>query len=54
MTDKRRERTPHTSAELDQLAEISLDDIERAQQRFREVASPEFKDLLDAQPDEEK
>lgn len=51
-SDPMRQYTPKTNEELDKLAEISLADIERAQQRFRELASPEFSDLLDATEDD--
>lgn len=50
MTDPRRERRELSDAELDRLAEVSAEDIGRAQRRFREKASPRFKELLDAEP----
>jgi hypothetical protein len=39
-----------TEAELDAAAEITPDDIARAQAAWRRDASPEFRDLLDARP----
>lgn len=46
---------PLTDAELDALAEITDDDIERARALWRRTVPPEFRDLLDAEyiPDEE-
>lgn len=44
-------KLPKTSdADLDALATITPEDIERAQRRWREIASPKFKALLDAEP----
>lgn len=39
-----------TQDEIDQAAEITPADIERAKQAWRDDSSPEFRDLLDAQP----
>lgn len=52
MADKRREKPDHTDEELDALAEITPEDIEDAQRAWRKDASPQFKDLLDAKPDD--
>lgn len=39
-----------TEAELDAAAEIGPEDIQRAQESWREVAPPEARGLLDAEP----
>lgn len=39
-----------TPAELDALASVTPEDIARAQERWREQASPRYRDLLDATP----
>lgn len=53
MADKRRKAKHSTEAELDKLAEITPEDIEYAQQQWRRTASPEFRNLLDAEPEPE-
>lgn len=45
-----RRRRKLTEAELDQLAEITPEDIEDAKASWRRNAPPEFRDLLDAAP----
>jgi hypothetical protein len=50
---RNREVDRASSAELDKLAEVSPEDIERAKQSWRQHASPEFADLLDAEPDDD-
>jgi acyl-CoA reductase-like NAD-dependent aldehyde dehydrogenase len=56
MTDPRPDRVPRfdpaTEAELDAAAEITPEDIARAQEAFRESAPKQFRDLLDAEPEE--
>lgn len=50
---KREPQEPLTAAEeaeLDAAAVITPEDIEDAMARWREDASPEFRDLLDAKP----
>lgn len=49
MTDKRRQVDAASEAELDKLAEITPEDIERAKAAWEKNASPEFRDLLNAQ-----
>ena len=41
-----------SDAELDELARITPEDIERARQRWEAIASPELRALLDAAPDD--
>lgn len=52
MADKRREKIDISDEELDALAEISPSDVEDARRAWRNDASPAFKDLLDAAPDQ--
>jgi hypothetical protein len=49
-TDPQRQYTPLTAAELDAAAEITPEDIARAQVSWRQHASPQFRTLLDATP----
>ena len=51
MADKRRKAKHSTEAELDKLAEITPEDIEDAMLQWKRDASPEFKNLLDAEPE---
>jgi hypothetical protein len=41
-----------SNAELDELARITPEDVERAGQRWEGIASPEVRALLDAEPDD--
>jgi hypothetical protein len=41
-----------SDAELDELARITPEDIERARQRWEAIASPMVRGLLDAAPDD--
>jgi len=48
--DRRREKLDEpTDEELDELAKITPEDIERASARWKKDAPPEFRDLLDAE-----
>ena len=49
-----RDFKPSTDAELDELANISSADIERAKSAWKKDADPQYRDLLDAEPDEDR
>lgn len=53
MADKRRQPADLTDAELDELAEITPEDVADAQRAWRADARPKVRDLLDAKPDDE-
>ena len=38
-----------TEADIEKMSEVTPEDIEQAAERWREVASPKYKNLLDAQ-----
>lgn len=42
-----------TQRELDRAAEVTPEDIERAQEQWRETAPQRFRDLLDAEEDDD-
>jgi hypothetical protein len=41
-----------SGAQLDEMAKITAEDIERARQRWEQIGSLEVRDLLDAEPDD--
>ncbi|MBA3341637.1 MAG: hypothetical protein H0T48_07360 [Gemmatimonadaceae bacterium] len=54
MTDKRREKLDVPSQDkLDELARITPSDVDRAVSRWKRHAPPQFRDLLDAQVDDD-
>jgi hypothetical protein len=54
MPDPRREFTPASKEELDQLAAIQVPaDVERAKRAWKQDASPKARELLDATPADE-
>jgi hypothetical protein len=52
--DPMRTAPTYSEAELDALAEITPDDVDRAAAFWRTHASPAFRDLLDAVPTDDR